>query len=256
MRNARAFAQRHQGKVFLNFYSEHQKGAPRWDEKALTITVNRTESLDASHRLVQETEVMLPRECDIVRTFASHLHNTAKKLEENEETGGKRYVYVRLGDQMRYAPIIADFNANRWPEDVFIVSAAYNFESINRGEIYLQRIIELLRPGKSGKKRLFLGGCNKLRGYLRDLPHDAVQTSQIERWPALAALGYAAHTMLVLKPWLRFVKPQKLVSTVPGDDFLTRPQHEQREIMKLPNLVWEEDESDDDGDDALIKTVD
>ena len=104
MRNARAFAQRHQGKVFLNFYNEHQKGAPRWDEKALTVSVNRTESLDASHKLIQEAEVILPRECDVVRAFAGQLHNTAKKLEEDEETGSKRYVYVRLGkDHFRHA---------------------------------------------------------------------------------------------------------------------------------------------------------
>lgn len=104
MRNARAFAQRHQGKVFLNFYNEHQKGAPRWDEKALTVLVNRTESLDASHRLIQDSEVVLPRECDVVRDFAGHLHNVAKKLEEDEETGSKRYVYVRLGeDHFRHA---------------------------------------------------------------------------------------------------------------------------------------------------------
>jgi hypothetical protein len=104
MRNARAFAQRHQGKVFLNFYNEHQKGAPRWDEKARTVFVNRTESLDASHRLIQEAELILPRECDIVRTFASQVHNVAKKLEEDEESGSKRYVYVRLGeDHFRHA---------------------------------------------------------------------------------------------------------------------------------------------------------
>ena len=32
------------------------------------------------------------------------MHNTAKKLQENEETGSKRYVYVKLGpDHFRHA---------------------------------------------------------------------------------------------------------------------------------------------------------
>jgi hypothetical protein len=39
-----------------------------------------------------------------VKEFAEHLHNAAKKLEEDEETGSKRYVYVKLGpDHFRHA---------------------------------------------------------------------------------------------------------------------------------------------------------
>jgi hypothetical protein len=103
-RNARAFAERHRGRVFLNFYSEHQKGAPKWDEKSLTVLVNRTESLDASGKLIHDGLVTLPKECDIVQEFAKHLHNTAKKLEEDEETGSKRYVYLKLGvDHFRHS---------------------------------------------------------------------------------------------------------------------------------------------------------
>jgi hypothetical protein len=38
------------------------------------------------------------------QTFAEHLHNTAKRLEEDEETGSKRYTYVKLGpDHFRHA---------------------------------------------------------------------------------------------------------------------------------------------------------
>jgi hypothetical protein len=49
-------------------------------------------------------ELILPKECEITREFAKHLHNVAKKLEEDETTGGKRYVYVKLGeDHFRHA---------------------------------------------------------------------------------------------------------------------------------------------------------
>lgn len=103
-RNARAFAERHRGRVFLNYYNEHQKGKYRWNEADLTVQCNRTESLDSSHNEILNGKVVFPKECEIVQEFAQHLHNVAKRLEEDEETGSKRYVYVRLGpDHFRHA---------------------------------------------------------------------------------------------------------------------------------------------------------
>ncbi len=104
IRNARDFATRFPGKVYLNYYNEHQKGNYAWNEKELIVTCNRTESLDASHHAISIRSVVLPRENEIVRLFANHLHNVAKKLEEDEESGSKRYVYVKLGpDHFRHA---------------------------------------------------------------------------------------------------------------------------------------------------------
>lgn len=105
-RNARAFAYRFQGKVFLNFYQDHRKGEYAWNEGDLTVACNRTESLDASHGELKlgPMGLVLPRECDIVREYAKHLHNVGKELEEDERTGSKRYVYVKLGeDHFRHA---------------------------------------------------------------------------------------------------------------------------------------------------------
>jgi len=103
-RNARAFAQRHKGKVYLDFYNEHQKGSYAWNDADLTVSCNRTESLDASGKEITDQALILPKECAVVKTFAEHLHNTAKRLEEDEATGSKRYVYVKLGaDHFRHA---------------------------------------------------------------------------------------------------------------------------------------------------------
>ena len=103
-RNARAFAKRHPGKVFLNYYNEHQKGSYAWNEGEMIVSCNRTESLDASNKEITEEAIYLPKECEMVQEFASQLHNTAKTLEEDEETGSKRYVYVKLGeDHFRHA---------------------------------------------------------------------------------------------------------------------------------------------------------
>jgi hypothetical protein len=109
---ARALAKNHPGKVYLNFYNEHQKGSYKWNQKDWTVSSNRTESLDASHSQILgamaeakgSSQVTLPKRCQMVEEFAQHLHNVAKRLEEDEETGSKRYVYVRLGpDHFRHA---------------------------------------------------------------------------------------------------------------------------------------------------------
>jgi len=103
-RNARTFAERFRGRVYLNYYNEHQKGNYAWNDKDLLVSCNRTESLDASHREIMDQTISLPKECGIVQEFAQHLHNVAKRLEEDQETGSRRYVYVKLGpDHFRHA---------------------------------------------------------------------------------------------------------------------------------------------------------
>lgn len=103
-RNARAFAERFKGKVYLNFYNPHQKGAYAWRERDLVVSSNRTESLDASHNQILNADLVLPKECEITRQFALHLQCIAKRLETDKETGSQRYVYVRLGpDHFRHA---------------------------------------------------------------------------------------------------------------------------------------------------------
>ena len=47
--------------MFLNFYNTHQKHKPKWNEKDLTVLVNRTESLDASGKL---RHLLTPRGLD------------------------------------------------------------------------------------------------------------------------------------------------------------------------------------------------
>lgn len=104
-RAARKFAERHKGRVWLNYYNIHQKGSYAWNEKEFIVQCNRTESLDASHNQVLRGKVIFPSEqSDIMHQFAEHLHNVAKRLEEDEETGSKRYVYLKLGpDHFRHA---------------------------------------------------------------------------------------------------------------------------------------------------------
>jgi hypothetical protein len=91
----REFAQRHSGHVFMNFFNENQRGAALFDRHARTVQVNRTEALDASRAAIRDKRVVLPRRLPIVETFARHMVVDAKILDENKDTGAKKYRYIR-----------------------------------------------------------------------------------------------------------------------------------------------------------------
>lgn len=93
----REFARRHRGRVFMNYFSASQKGAPRWDKENLTVYENRTDALDASRLAIRRGDVVLPRRSRIVEEFAAHMANDVKKLVENEETGAQEFKYLRTG---------------------------------------------------------------------------------------------------------------------------------------------------------------
>ncbi len=93
----REFTRRHMGKVFMNFFNEHQRGSPNWDHGSMMVQVNRTEALDASRAAVRDRRLVLPRASALVEEFARHMACDAKVLEEDEETGIQRYRYVRTG---------------------------------------------------------------------------------------------------------------------------------------------------------------
>ena len=81
-RNARAFARRHKGKVYLNFYNEHQRGSYAWDEASLTVQCNRTESLDASHKEISDQALILPkgmRDCEDFRGASAQHGQEARR---------------------------------------------------------------------------------------------------------------------------------------------------------------------------------
>jgi hypothetical protein len=93
----RAFAERHRGKVWLNYFNENQKGSFKWDKETHIVQVNRTEALDAAKKGIRDSAVVLPRRVPLVEEFAEHLASDAKKLIEDEETGAKSYKYIRTG---------------------------------------------------------------------------------------------------------------------------------------------------------------
>ncbi len=93
----RDFALRHRGWVFLNFFNESQRGSVRWDRRELTVNINRTEALDASRAIVRDKKLTLPPRSPEIEEFARHMSCDAKVLDEDPETGAKKYRYVRTG---------------------------------------------------------------------------------------------------------------------------------------------------------------
>jgi len=98
LHSTRRFAARHRGRVFMNFFNVHQKGADAWDVRQLKVQENRTEALDFSRRIIREKQRVLPRRNRMVEEFARHLCADAKQLVENEETGAQVYRYLKTGE--------------------------------------------------------------------------------------------------------------------------------------------------------------
>lgn len=99
----RDFAGRHRGQVYMSFFSEHQRGGAAWDLHRQMVTVNRTEALDASRAAVRKRLVVLPRCVPMVQLFAEHMSHDAKILEEDEQTGAKKYKYVKTGGEDHFS---------------------------------------------------------------------------------------------------------------------------------------------------------
>ena len=92
-----AFAKRHPGRVYLNYFVESQRGSYSWDAKEHIVRENRTEAMDASRQIVRDRKVVLPRGGKVIQEFASHLAADVKQLAEDEETGARSYRYVKTG---------------------------------------------------------------------------------------------------------------------------------------------------------------
>lgn len=99
-RKVREFQRQEHFQVFGCEYLEQKVGQLAWDEKDLTVKVNRTEICDATHDLVLDAaKLELPRRSAEIDQFATEMCNIVKMLEEDELTGSRIYRYKKLGSQ-------------------------------------------------------------------------------------------------------------------------------------------------------------
>ncbi len=96
--DARKLAVDFPGKIYLYFHSENQRGAALWRDRDWTVNINACEAMDASHSVLREGRTELPRRSQLVETFAKHCYHTGRKLEEDEDTGDRRYWWKKMGE--------------------------------------------------------------------------------------------------------------------------------------------------------------
>ena len=94
---ARRFQAEESYEVFLCHYNEHQRHSAAYDSKSGLVQINRTEIMDATHKLVTTYgRLIIPRQSPEILVFAKECCATAKRLEEDEQSGSRYYVYVKL----------------------------------------------------------------------------------------------------------------------------------------------------------------
>jgi hypothetical protein len=123
---ARAFATRFPGRVWLAYYGSTQKGPLTWgrdQEGTPTVTINRTEALDAWREAHKAFKRRIPRVEDEVREFVRQMTNVLRRVEEDPVSGGKRAVWITRGpDHYAHADSYAEIALRRQRAGVVTVS--------------------------------------------------------------------------------------------------------------------------------------
>jgi len=104
---ARQFQKQAPFKTWLCQYSESTPMGTQYNSRSGIVTVNRTEILDATHRLISnERQLELPASCPEVKQFALECSSIAKVAEVNKKTGQSVFRYHKLStnpDDYRHA---------------------------------------------------------------------------------------------------------------------------------------------------------
>jgi len=93
-------------RTFLCEYKENSPVGTMWNDKTGLVGVNRTEVMDASHRMIRDLSIELPGDCPEVRQFATECSSVAKVEEVNKRTKSTIFRYRKLStkpDDYRHA---------------------------------------------------------------------------------------------------------------------------------------------------------
>ena len=113
--NAREFANRFWGRIFVRqAYYGSRGGIIDWDMKEMLVKCNRNEVIDSFVNIIRSETIELPAQCDIVKEYARHCHATMKKEETDLETGVKRQMWVKSGeDHFFHASVYSNMASQR-----------------------------------------------------------------------------------------------------------------------------------------------
>ena len=161
------------------------------------------------------------------------------------------------GDLERSDTFINLFNyrgdISKDPDSVY-VSPPYDFEKQNAFEFYSNQIWSCLALDSSGKKRLYLGNCIKLRNHIQNTPSDAALKGNIQDYPAIAALGGVVHSLMMLRPWLEFSRPERTIATIQDPLEELQEQHD-RAFWEAENGIYGFEDLDECDDGKLVSTI-
>lgn len=98
---AREFQKAEPYLIYLCEYDYNTARDVAYNEKTKIVKVNRTQIFDASHRVISEEQVVLPRRCEEVEEFAAQLCNAYKIQETNKRTGTSVFRYKGRNEHYR-----------------------------------------------------------------------------------------------------------------------------------------------------------
>jgi hypothetical protein len=201
----------------------------------------------------------------VMRTLDEMEAPTVEGLLEECVRLQKEYGYSECSDLFRYwygDPTRSDtfvnlFNygedASKDPDRVYI-AAPYDFDRPNAFERYSNQIWGSLAADSSGRKRLYLDACVKLRNHIQNTPPDAAAKGEIRDFPAIAALGGVVHSLMMVQPWLEFSKPERTVATI-QDPLEELQEQNERVLWEMENGIYGYGEMDEYDDGELVSTI-
>lgn len=98
----RSFQRQERYFVALCEYSDSLISETAWNEQNGTVKVHRTGIFDASHRLITNGQVTIPRQCPEVKEFARQCCNTARFQEKEKRGGTPIFRYKAIGDKQEH----------------------------------------------------------------------------------------------------------------------------------------------------------
>jgi len=85
--------------TFLCEYKENSAVGANWNDKTGLVMINRTEIMDATHRMLTDSLIELPGICPEIEQFAMECSSVAKVPERVKRTNTTIFRYRKLGDK-------------------------------------------------------------------------------------------------------------------------------------------------------------
>lgn len=99
---AREYQKASSHKTFLCEYSDTMMPESVFNDNTGVVRVHRTGIFDATHRLISEGKLRLPRQCPEMEEFARQCCNCAKFEEKDKKKGTVIYRYRKTGDEQEH----------------------------------------------------------------------------------------------------------------------------------------------------------